>query len=197
MVSPSSSTATPSDSTVTPTSATQTPSGTVVTPVQNTLEGIISEPRSTNVTPVQNTLEGIISEPRSTNVTPVQNTLEGTVTIIALSIDIDIKPGSDPNSINPRNKGTIPVAILTTDLFDALTVDDSSLTFGRTGDEASLAFCTTSLEDVDKDGDLDKVCHFNSEQTGFQMGDTMGTLKGQTIDSIPFIGMDSVKITKK
>ncbi len=31
------------------------------------------------------------------------------------NVSIDIKPGSFPNSISPRSKGVIPVAILTTD----------------------------------------------------------------------------------
>lgn len=43
---------------------------------------------------------------------------------------IDIKPGSDPNAINPRSKGVIPVAILTTDTFDAQSVDPSTVQFG-------------------------------------------------------------------
>lgn len=39
-----------------------------------------------------------------------------------ITVDIDIKPGSDPNSINLKSKGVIPVAILTTDDFDAADV---------------------------------------------------------------------------
>jgi hypothetical protein len=53
------------------------------------------------------------------------------------NFEIDIKPGSFPNSINPRSKGVIPVAILTTDTFDATTVDPLSVTFGP--DEAPLS----------------------------------------------------------
>ena len=44
-------------------------------------------------------------------------------------ISIDIKPGSFPDSINPRSKGVIPVAILTTDTFDATTVDSATVRF--------------------------------------------------------------------
>ena len=46
-------------------------------------------------------------------------------------VEIDIKPGSDPNSINLRSKGVIPVAILTTEDFDATTVDPLSVEFGQ------------------------------------------------------------------
>lgn len=110
---------------------------------------------------------------------------------------IDIKPHSNPNSINTKSRGTIPVAILSTPDFDAtIEVDKSSLTFGRTGDEESLAKCTKSNEDVNDDGLEDVVCHFNTQDTGFQQGDTEGILKGKTIAGEPFEESDSVRIVK-
>ena len=114
-----------------------------------------------------------------------------------VEIEIDIKPGSDPNSINPKSKGKIPIAILSTMDFDAPDeVDIDSLTFGRDGDEGRLAFCNTSPEDVDGDGEDDLVCHFYTQETGFQCGDTEGVLKGLTVDATPIAieGSDSVRI---
>ena len=112
-----------------------------------------------------------------------------------LTVSIDIKPGSYPNSINPRSKGKIPVAILSSMDFDAPTVvDTESLTFGRTGDEESLAFCSPSSEDVNGDGFVDLVCHFYTQMTGFECGDDEGILKGQTVDETPVEGNDSVRI---
>ena len=67
-------------------------------------------------------------------------------------------------------------------------IDKTSLTFGRTGAEASLAFCTASAENVNGDGLLDQVCHFFTELTGFQAGDTEGILKGQTVSGISILG---------
>jgi probable HAF family extracellular repeat protein len=111
-----------------------------------------------------------------------------------ISIDIDIKPGSFPNNINPKSKGKIPVAILSTKDFNALSqIDLNSLTFGRTGDERSLAFCHAS-EDVNRDGLQDLLCHFYTEDTGFQCSDTEGILKGETKDGMPIQGSDSVNI---
>ena len=43
--------------------------------------------------------------------------------IQVVHVTIDIKLGGDPKSVNPRSKSAIPVAILTTDDFDATTVD--------------------------------------------------------------------------
>lgn len=54
-----------------------------------------------------------------------------TVEVLATQVDLDIKPGSDPNSINCNNndKKAISVAILTTLDFDATTVDHTTVTF--------------------------------------------------------------------
>jgi hypothetical protein len=110
-------------------------------------------------------------------------------------VGIDIKPGSFPNSLRIKSRGTIPVALLSTGDFDAGgQTDVSSLTFGRTGTEESLAFCTSGLEDVDGDGLMDLVCHFRTRLTGFQCGDREGVLKGETMGGTPLQGMDSVRL---
>ena len=115
--------------------------------------------------------------------------------VCVVEVGIDIKPGSDPNSINPQSKGKVPVAILSTMDFHAPgELDLESLTFGRTGDEASLAFCSAGPEDVDGDGYDDLVCHFDTSATGFQCGDTEGIIKGYTVDGVPIEGTDSVRI---
>ena len=123
-------------------------------------------------------------------------------------VDIDIKPGSDPNSINMKSQGTIAVAILSSPTFDATTQLDKVLllTFGQIGNEDSLAFCTKSNEDVNDDGLDDVVCHFRIQDprrdpgpgrrgVGFQDGDTVGILLAQTSDGFFLIeGRDSVRI---
>jgi len=52
---------------------------------------------------------------------------EGTVTLSLLIVDIDIKPCSDPNSINTKSKGVIPVAILGSDELDVEEIDYANL----------------------------------------------------------------------
>lgn len=37
-----------------------------------------------------------------------------------ISVTVDIKPGSTPNSINLKSRGVVPVAVLTTGDFDAI-----------------------------------------------------------------------------
>lgn len=111
---------------------------------------------------------------------------EGCVT----PVDIDIKPGSDPNSININNKGVIPVAILTTDDFDAADVNADTIKFGL-GDASSVH--SGHLEDVDSDGDIDLVLHFNTQDAGIGADDTQATLTGETNDGQKIEGSDSVR----
>ena len=115
------------------------------------------------------------------------------LTPAAINVSIDIKPGSDVNSINPDSQGKITVAILSAPDFNAPEkVDWGSLKFGETGNEVSLAFCT--VEDVNADGLPDLVAHFYTQLTAFQSIDTQGNLKGQTVDGIPLSGSDLVRL---
>jgi hypothetical protein len=114
-----------------------------------------------------------------------------------ITVSIDIQPGEIPNSINPTKQGTVPVAILSSPGFDApARVNRASLTFGRTGNEASLAFCGTGADDVNGDGLLDIVCHFYAQRTGFQVSDLEGVMRGLALDGVPIEGRDLVRIIK-
>ena len=115
--------------------------------------------------------------------------------VAVLPVSIDIKPGGNPNSVHPDSRGKIPLAILSTADFDATTeVDQSSLTFGSSGDDPSLAFCPRGAQDVNDDGLVDLVCHFHTQDTGFQCGDTEGILRGENMDGVPIEGSDSVRL---
>ncbi len=113
------------------------------------------------------------------------------------TVEILIKPREDDRpaeiDMEPGDETVIPVAILSNQTFDALAmVDWNSLTFGRTGDEASLMYCNS--EDWRGVGTADLVCYFSAEKTGFQPGDTIGILKGKTLRGTPFRGTDSIRI---
>jgi YVTN family beta-propeller protein len=111
---------------------------------------------------------------------------------LAIEVRIDIKPGSNKNPINLRSKGNIAVAILSTGKFDATQVNWETVTFGP--DEATEIHQRSHLKDVDKDGDLDFLLHFNIRETGIECGDKTATLTGETFNGEAFTGSDKITV---
>lgn len=114
----------------------------------------------------------------------------------ACSSNIDIKPGSDPNTINCNNdQEVITVAILTTATFDATTVDHTKVTFEGAAEIHVNRRSPEGLrheEDVDDDGDTDLVFHFRRADTALTCDSTEGTLAGETF----FAGTDSINMVE-
>jgi hypothetical protein len=108
------------------------------------------------------------------------------------AVELDIKPGSDRNPINPSSRAMIPVAILTTDTFDATSINPLSVLFGPNG--AMEAHNRGHIEDVNGDGRDDLVLHFRTQTTGIRCGDIEASLTGQTVDEPPIEveGSDSI-----
>lgn len=111
-------------------------------------------------------------------------------------INIDIKPGTDRIArLNPKSKGDIAVALLSSDTFDAMKVDRASLTFGATGDEQSLERCAKRGHNVDRRENRlpDLICQFDIRKAGFDESHEEGVLRG-TIDGRPFEGKGYLKV---
>jgi hypothetical protein len=107
-------------------------------------------------------------------------------------VTIDIKPGSNPNSINLKSKGVTPVAVLTTDDFAADTIDPDTVLF------ASASPVRSTMEDVDGDGDDDMLFHFKTQDLkNLNEDSTEATLKGETRGGTLIEGIDSVNIVPK
>ena len=122
--------------------------------------------------------------------------------LYSLEVDIDIKPGSDPNSINLKSKGVVPVAFLGSAIFDVTDVDVETLEFGPAGatpahDLTDPVVYADHLQDVNLDGFMDLVCHFKTQELGLVKGDTDATLTGETNDGVIVYGTDSVNIVGK
>lgn len=117
------------------------------------------------------------------------------VTLPIQQINIDIKPGNDGVApINPRSNGKIPVAILSSHEFNAMNIDMSTLTFGSTGKEVSLSHCNPQGKDINKDGFVDLLCHFENQQAGFVQGDLEATLSGKLKSGSRFEGTGLLKV---
>ena len=108
-----------------------------------------------------------------------------------LPVNIDVKPTTDPALINSGASGKIPVLILSTSTFNATTqIKTSSLTFGETGTEHSLSFCTNFA-----DGSVTGLlCLFSTQAARLTPGDTLAILNGVTTDGVPFVGTDQITV---
>ena len=99
---------------------------------------------------------------------PGQGPTEGLLSVTApMRIVVQVN-GTLCNSGN----GVVTVVIPTTSSFDAATVDQRTVTFGR-AHEAHVdrdGVARRHLEDADDDGDLDLVLHFRASDTGVPCG---------------------------
>jgi hypothetical protein len=108
------------------------------------------------------------------------------------AVAMDIKPGDTSNTLNLRSRGVVPVTILTTEEFDATSIDVTSLRFGATGEEASAV--RAIFNDADNDGDTDLLVFFRTEETGVDCETLFTYLSGLTFEGAKIAGTDSVNI---
>ena len=99
---------------------------------------------------------------------------------------IDIKPGDEQNNINLNSKGVVPVAILTTEQFDAVTIDPATAVFAGASPER------WSLEDVDGDGDADVMFHFRTQELDLNPDSTEATM---TVLTASLSGIQSMDVS--
>ncbi|MBL8865194.1 MAG: tandem-95 repeat protein [Planctomycetia bacterium] len=131
---------------------------------------------------------------------------QATVTVNLIDVNevppiaIDVLPGNAGNEIRLRTAKSIEVAILSSAQFDARTVDVTSLRFGRTGAEDSIARNKKtgapqfSLRDVNGDGRLDLVASYDVKKAGFQVGDTRAILTGRLTNGLAFAAEDTIRV---
>lgn len=160
------------------------------------------------------TNEIMAKEEHLEDVNPDNNIAEKTVKVACFTpVDIDIHPASDPNSINPKSGGLVPVAILgsaTFNVADLDAADIASMWFGQCGDEGSQpkhdlldggirAGHTEDIagpgqgENLVPDGFDDLVVHFPQKDTNIEDGDTEACILSLGDQHIR--GMDSIRIS--
>jgi len=101
---------------------------------------------------------------------------------------IDIKPGSEQNSINLKSKGVVPVAVLMMDSICAEMIDPDKVKF------AGAEPVHWSFEDVDDDGNEDIIFHFRTQDLDLDQNSTEATLTAQLLSGEEITGTDEVRI---
>ena len=115
-----------------------------------------------------------------------------------LSVDIDIKPGSDLNCINTKKKGFTPVSILGSVDFDVTTIDQTTLEIDDDGDSstAGVSPTRTSIKDVNGDGFDDLNLKFATTAllgAGLLVDNNELFITGET-DSTAIVGSDIINL---
>ena len=105
-------------------------------------------------------------------------------------VEIDIKPGSNTNSINLKSKGVVPVVVFTiAGGLDAGTIDPGTVLF------AGASPVRWKLCDVDDDGDKDMLFHFKTQElVELDKDSTKATLTGTTFGGEDIELTDEVRI---
>lgn len=118
------------------------------------------------------------------------------LTIEIAPIDIDIKPGSDPNPINQGSNGLIPVAIFSSPEFDATTVLPETVSLGGAG-VAVRGKGTKYMaheQDVNGDGDIDLIVQVETDGLDQVGANGEVELTAETSDGTSIIGYDVIVI---
>lgn len=152
-----------------------------------------------------------------TDPNPANNTAGAEFTVdCVVPVALNIKPGSTPNSVNPGDKGVVPVAILTTRAgeyglplaFDATTIQADTVRFGPRGSAFAGVGATEAhgkihtedsyeLDERTRDGDQDAVMHFPTPDSGISPGTREACVWGKFVAAngkrYTFFGCDSVQ----
>lgn len=111
-------------------------------------------------------------------------------------IEIDIKPGGSQNTINLGSAGVVPVAMLSSESFDATQINPATVALAgakvRLVGRGSKYLCQT--RDVNGDGRTDLVCDVETASFLIEPGDTMATLEAMTVAGHPVRGQDIIRI---
>ena len=113
-------------------------------------------------------------------------------------VELDVKPGSNPNAVNTKSKGQLPIGIYGSGTFDVAEIDVDTIAVECMG--ISAGGFRTSIEDlVVEDGIADMILHVPMQS--FPWGAPKGslvdiTVTGLLLDGTAFVGIDVVWIVK-
>jgi YVTN family beta-propeller protein len=114
------------------------------------------------------------------------------------SVSIDIKPGSDPNSINLCSKGVVPIAIYGSETFHVLEIVMETVRLDGAGEVSTRGRLKewASYSDLNGDGFQDVIVHMEFENLDLAEGVSEVTLTGELSGYGSFEGTDTVNIVR-
>ncbi len=110
----------------------------------------------------------------------------------AVRVTIDVKPGDNPTSVEPDREGMMPVAVLSTSQFDAMSINPQTIRVGPTGTEAE-PFRSMS-DDVNRDGRTDLMVLIRVQDMKAKCGDKVIRLTAKTKTGADVEGSEDVRM---
>ncbi len=117
-----------------------------------------------------------------------------------MQVDIDIKPGSERNPVNPEAEGVLPVAVFSSDTFDATDIDPSTVHLAGASVAQNPDDGKWMIQEQNENGDalLDVRLSFDTESIDVErLADDYAVLAGSTFGGVEFEGRDRVTIVPK
>lgn len=108
-------------------------------------------------------------------------------------VKIDVKNMSDPNCINLKNNGNVPVAVFGNASFNVSHINVSTVRFAN----ASAKSIGGGMEDLNNDSWMDVVYHFDTQDLNLTYNSTDAKLTGELNDGTKFYGNDTICIVPK
>ena len=112
-----------------------------------------------------------------------------------IPVSIDIKPGSDPNSINLKSNGVTPVSIFGSATFDVNEINLDTIKFA----DAAIKLknngqLMAGYKDLNRDGITDLIIHFATKELNLSPSDTHASLEGKLFNGTIIKSLDLVRI---
>jgi hypothetical protein len=113
-----------------------------------------------------------------------------------LGVSIDVKPGNSQNTINLGSNGVTPTAILSSDNFDATTIDPATikLSGAPVKQVGKVPQFLCSQDDVNHDGLSDLLCNILTAEMTVDLEDPIASLEAERYDGTRILGEDDLNI---
>ncbi len=129
----------------------------------------------------------------SHDTSPLNNLISILLNNSLLKVEIDIKPDTKENGINLKSQGSIPVAILGSKDFNVSQIDVKTLRLaGATMTTNKNGVAQANFEDINKDGEVDLVAHFRTQELRLSGTEKNLELRGNLKDGRIIKGSDDI-----